>query len=277
MTKTITAVDVECALVERYRRDGLGYWPQPEVVDVNGDRLRLDGVSLNIDWRNNMWISGYEVKVSRSDFLRDAKYLRYKDYVDDLTLVCPARMIDRDEIPEPVGLLWFYPDAPAGRPRLKYRRKPDPSGGDTRQIEHRLLKQLAQRITYGERPGRYGRFDSARQYVEQKRELDDVGDMLGTMLARRVQELERRLDPTMMRRMEQQSEAYGRLVEILNRHGFDQVSRWYRDDRPLDGQLEALDKALDHLVPTDTIDGETKRLIRDVEYLRRKLGLEDGE
>lgn len=93
-------------------------------------------MALEVNWRGDTWISGFEVKVSRGDFLRDAKYLRYKDYADDLTLVCPARMIDRSEVPEPVGLMYYDPS----KRTLRYRRKPNPSHGDTRQVEHRLLK-----------------------------------------------------------------------------------------------------------------------------------------
>lgn len=102
MSGDVTAMDINCALASRYRRDGDGYWTEISVTEPNDTVLRLDGVALEVNWRGDTWISGFEVKVSRGDFLRDAKYLRYKDYADDLTLVCPARMIDRSEVPEPV-------------------------------------------------------------------------------------------------------------------------------------------------------------------------------
>lgn len=104
MNGDVTAMDINCALASRYRRDGDGYWSEISVTEPNDTVLRLDGVALEVNWRGDTWISGFEVKVSRGDFLRDAKYLCYKNYVDDLTLVCPARMIDRSEVPEPVGL-----------------------------------------------------------------------------------------------------------------------------------------------------------------------------
>lgn len=102
MNGDVTAMDINCALASRYRRDGDGYWSEISVTEPNDTVLRLDGVALEVNWRGDTWISGFEVKVSRGDFLRDAKYLCYKNYVDDLTLVCPARMIDRSEVPEPV-------------------------------------------------------------------------------------------------------------------------------------------------------------------------------
>lgn len=145
MNGDVTAMDINCALASRYRRDGDGYWSEISVTEPNDTVLRLDGVALEVNWRGDTWISGFEVKVSRGDFLRDAKYLRYKDYVDDLTLVCPARMIDRSEVPEPVGLMYYDPS----KRTLRYRRKPNPSHGDTRQVEHRLLKKARRQRTAG--------------------------------------------------------------------------------------------------------------------------------
>lgn len=160
MNGDVTAMDINCALASRYRRDGDGYWSEISVTEPNDTVLRLDGVALEVNWRGDTWISGFEVKVSRGDFLRDAKYLCYKNYVDDLTLVCPARMIDRSEVPEPVGLMYYDPS----KRTLRYRRKPNPSHGDTRQVEHRLLKKLAA----SERPDRYGHYETAAEYVAQR-------------------------------------------------------------------------------------------------------------
>ena len=86
MNGDVTAMDINCALASRYRRDGDGYWSEISVTEPNDTVLRLDGVALEVNWRGDTWISGFEVKVSRGDFLRDAKYLCYKNYVDDLTL-----------------------------------------------------------------------------------------------------------------------------------------------------------------------------------------------
>ena len=166
MNGDVTAMDINCALASRYRRDGDGYWSEISVTEPNDTVLRLDGVALEVNWRGDTWISGFEVKVSRGDFLRDAKYLCYKNYVDDLTLVCPARMIDRSEVPEPVGLMYYDPS----KRTLRYRRKPNPSHGDTRQVEHRLLKKLAA----SERPDRYGHYETAAEYVAQREAMKGV-------------------------------------------------------------------------------------------------------
>ncbi|MBT1162117.1 hypothetical protein [Bifidobacterium sp. SO1] len=264
----VTAVDIEAALADRYRRTGSGFLPQIEVDDPHG-LLRLDGVGLEWSYRR-MWISGFEIKVSRSDFLRDAKYTLYRNYVDDMTLVCPARMIDRDELPDGIGLLWYDPHAKPGRPRLRYRRKPEPSNGDTRQVEQQLLR----RLTRADVPaGRYGRYESARQYVEEKTALKNIGEALGSKMARRITELERLQEPSHRRAMEDRAEAYDRLVGILNAHGFDQITLTSRGTQ-LDHGLARLDRALTASAPVEAIDRETRYAIDTLKYLRELVGLD---
>ncbi|MBT1162809.1 hypothetical protein [Bifidobacterium sp. SO1] len=268
MKSKVTAVDIEAALADRYRRTGSGFLPQIEVDDPHG-LLRLDGVGLEWSYKR-MWLSGFEIKISRSDFLRDAKYALYRNYVDDMTLVCPARMIDRDELPDGIGLLWYDPEAKPGRPRLRYRRKPEPSHGDTRQVEQQILR----RLTRLDAPaGRYGHYESARQYVEEKTALKGIGEALGSKMARRITELERLQEPSHRQAMEERAAAYDRLVSILNGHGFDQITRSSRGTQ-LDHGLACLDKALSANAPVETIDRETRYAINTLKYLRELVGLD---
>ncbi|WP_150383837.1 hypothetical protein [Bifidobacterium rousetti] len=269
----VRAMDVEIALTERCRKRGDGYWTEIEVQDPNG-LLRLDGVALSWSF-HRMWISGFEVKVSRSDFLRDAKYTVYRRYVDDLTLVCPARMIDRDEVPDGIGLLWYHADAKPGQPRLRYRRKPEPCDGDTHQIEHQLLRRLT-RDSIDTRPNRFGRYETARRYVEERTALKNIGDALGSKMALRLQQLERLQEPTHMRQVQARADAYDRLTGILNRHGYTQVDTTTRPDH-MDRALRDLDRALSHTAPLDTVDRETRYLADSITYLRRQLGLDRKE
>ncbi len=51
-------------------------------------------------------IIGYEVKISRSDFLRDRKWTRYLEYCNVFYFVTPWGLIDSREVPEEAGLIW---------------------------------------------------------------------------------------------------------------------------------------------------------------------------
>ena len=67
--------------------------------------LRLDGWAMKKSWSNPLTI-GYEIKVSRSDFLGDNKWQGYLQYCNEFYFVCPSGLIQPDEIGEGIGLLW---------------------------------------------------------------------------------------------------------------------------------------------------------------------------
>jgi hypothetical protein len=72
---------------------------------VGTEHDRLDGWAMRKSWSNPLTF-GYEVKVSRTDFLRDDKWHRYRAYCNELYFVCPRDLIKPNELPDDVGLLY---------------------------------------------------------------------------------------------------------------------------------------------------------------------------
>jgi len=86
---------------------------------------RLDAWVLLKTW--SPWTTiGYEVKVSRSDFLNDRKWTYYLPVCHEFYFVCPFKLIAPEELPQGVGLLWA---TGTGRrlvtKRKAVRREPD--------------------------------------------------------------------------------------------------------------------------------------------------------
>jgi hypothetical protein len=85
----------------------------PECKDgptQGANHLRLDAWAMARSWSNpTTW--GYEVKVSRSDFLKDDKWQGYLAYCSDFYFVCPMGLIQPEELPPEAGLLWANPGA----------------------------------------------------------------------------------------------------------------------------------------------------------------------
>lgn len=107
----VTAFDIKKALAEKHHKDFFltecksgSTWMTPR-----GDMKILNGLAIRPSWTAPCF-TGYEVKVSRSDFLRDAKFYTYEELVNCLYIVCPKGMIDRTELPESVGLMYYDPD-----------------------------------------------------------------------------------------------------------------------------------------------------------------------
>lgn len=66
---------------------------------------RLDAWAMAKSWVRPA-IFGYEVKVSRGDFLQDNKWPSYLPMCNHLFFVCPTGLIKPEELPAEVGLLW---------------------------------------------------------------------------------------------------------------------------------------------------------------------------
>ena len=69
-----------------------------------GDFRRIDMWVLKKSW-SPLTITGYEIKVSRQDFLNDQKWQEYMDYCHAFYFVCPLGLIHPDELPKEVGLM----------------------------------------------------------------------------------------------------------------------------------------------------------------------------
>ncbi len=69
-----------------------------------GSHLRLDAWAMKRSWSNPRSI-GYEIKVSRSDFVQDNKLESYMQYCHQFYIVAPSGVVSKDELPEGAGLM----------------------------------------------------------------------------------------------------------------------------------------------------------------------------
>lgn len=135
----------------------------------NRSHVRLDGWAMEKSWTRPRMI-GYEIKVSRSDFLQDNKWPEYLPLCNELYFVCPAKLIQPEELPTHVGLIW------AGG-RLVTKRK-----AAYRQITPpvELMKYILMcRSTIGRevQPGdsREHKLDKWRRWLAEKKTSNDLG------------------------------------------------------------------------------------------------------
>lgn len=79
-------------------------------LGAHGPQLRImDGLGVKVSWTNPVFM-GYEIKISRGDFLRDKKHLEYLPYCTGFSFVCPDKMIKKDEIEDDIGLIYCRED-----------------------------------------------------------------------------------------------------------------------------------------------------------------------
>lgn len=70
---------------------------------------RLDAWACRASWANPQ-MTGYEIKLSRSDWRADTKWPEYLEVCERFYFVCPAGLIAPQEIDERAGLIWAYPN-----------------------------------------------------------------------------------------------------------------------------------------------------------------------
>ncbi|KKL97805.1 hypothetical protein LCGC14_1830730 [marine sediment metagenome] len=111
----MTAADIVARLAARHSKDV--FVAECKMGESWGrGRRTLDAWAMRKSW--SPWSTvGYEVKVARSDFLRDEKWVEYLPATHEFYFVCPRRLIQPEELPADVGLLWT-----AGQ-RLHVKRK----------------------------------------------------------------------------------------------------------------------------------------------------------
>lgn len=111
MLEKVTATAIKIALAEKHWKDFFltEVKSGPTQLAMPGGLKILDGLAVRKSWTNPCF-TGYEVKISRSDFLRDAKFYTYEELCNCLYIVCPKGMIERTELPESVGLMYYDPE-----------------------------------------------------------------------------------------------------------------------------------------------------------------------
>lgn len=278
----VTSNEVKDALRKRYHYDSCGFYTEIDAgPDALGRSFRLDGVNLRVSGNSmladvkGMFVQGFEIKVSRSDFLRDSKWNLYWDYVNTLTLVCPKGMVKPNEVPEKFGLMYYNPDSKT----LRYKRQPSINeNADTSSVKDSILVRLFYGMLNDGKFKDYGqkRYESAKEYIDEKNNKKDVGKMFGTKMAKRIDELEHKEVYHKYGR-NTYHDAFEGIVRIAYEHGID-IHEWEINDdsgpEDIDRFLESVSKSFDGVMGIDnykrTLNDLEKFISKELESIERK-------
>lgn len=100
--KANLSTDVTVADIHHVLRE-IGGWGSVYIPEFTCGNLRIDALLVDVTTR---WARGFEIKVSRTDFLRDEKWQRCSEFCSSLSIVCPSGLIAKEEVPDPFGLLY---------------------------------------------------------------------------------------------------------------------------------------------------------------------------
>lgn len=253
MSEKVTATSIKIALAEKHWKDFFltEVKSGPTQLAMPGGLKILDGLAVRKSWTNPCF-TGYEVKISRSDFLRDAKFYTYEELCNCLYIVCPKGMIERTELPESVGLMYYDSE----KKTIATKKK-----AIFRKIEYSpemLLYIIFSRLD----SDRYPFFSEKRQYFEEylagKRENRHLANSVKAKMIADNARLERELEQ--LRGFQQQYEAHRAIMEVLEKHRI-----WGYSGKGIAGELDA---ALTRKCPED-ISSVRQSMEYIVERLKR--------
>ena len=223
------AQDITALLADKHHSDL--FVPECKVNSTWGQEptYRLDAWAMKRSW--SPWTTfGYEIKVSRSDFLQDDKWLNYLPLCHRFSFVCPRGLIDPKEVSDGAGLIWTTKN---GQRLITKVKAPQ------REIEPPLAllvyvlmsRTLITDSTYRayEEPSREQQIVYWRHWLMQKAESRNLGRVVSKELAVLVAKADSDL-----RYAQVLSERVEEVDALLHKHlglGLDDLGAWHREEQ----------------------------------------------
>jgi hypothetical protein len=148
-----------------------------------GTHFRLDAWVMNRSW-SRMCMTGYEIKVTRSDFLHDQKLQTYLPLCHQLYMVAPKGIVHDNELPAEIGLMEV---ASTGNRLLTRKKAP-----------HRTIDPPSELLIYilmcRSKIGEWYNFESVTEQWKRWLGKRDEDKELGYMVARKIRERAEQLE-----------------------------------------------------------------------------------
>ena len=215
--------------------------------------LQFDGLAIYKSWAHPN-IVGYEIKVSRSDFLRDAKYSRYLPYCHEFYFVTPTGMVQRQEVEESIGLIWYNPTTGS----LTTKKK-----AIHRNIEinaEMLLYIIMNRLDSDRLPFHSTQAEYWKDWLNNKISNRELGWQVKSKLLNQIRELEQ--ENRRLKDAKEELDEYNKILKVMKKHG---LNTWYN-------VAETLDTALSRPYPAelDTVLNQLQTAIKEIDKLKAK-------
>lgn len=253
----VTATEIKKALAEYHPKDFFLSECKTDSTYFAGPQglLIFDGLAIARSYTSPC-ITGYEIKVSRSDFQRDNKYHLYLQYCNEFYFVVPAGLLKKEEIPDDMGLIYYYPETGKLLKKKKalYRQIEEPVGVYKYIIYSRLEQD---RIPFYENRAEY-----AKDYIADLSEKRKIGRTFGSKMAKDLLDCQERLER--LADVESQLEQFHQIEKILEKYNIGGYS-WSRNT---ENTLKQLDEALSSSYPEELNHVEDD-LQHTLNYLKR--------
>ncbi|MCK5643710.1 MAG: MmcB family DNA repair protein [Gammaproteobacteria bacterium] len=216
----ITAYDIQALLRQKHSKDIYVSECKNGQSYVEG-LLKLDGLAIARSYANPM-VTGYEIKVSRSDFMQDEKWHHYLKYCNCFYFVCPTGLIDSAELPENIGPYWTSKNGK----RLYKKKKAAYIGVDIPADIYKYI--LISRAEIKESNHYYTEESKAEfweNWLSSKKYYAELGYKVSKSLQKMIRE-KIELVSEENRRLVKENEEYAVIKQILTNSGINTARTW---------------------------------------------------
>jgi len=185
----VTSGEIIRELIKRHRGD-MAFAEVKNGATGSSRQLRsIDFLAIKRQW-TPLNIIGYEVKVSRGDFLGDEKWYSYLDYCHTFSFVAPKGMIKPEELPEYVGLVEYNLETKSIRTVKKaHYRQITPDADMLLYLMFWRMKVEDNRYNFTEQT-REDRVQFWRDWLDGKVKSKDIGNKVSRKLDGELREAE---------------------------------------------------------------------------------------
>lgn len=255
-TKSVSEFEITKALTKRHDNREF-FITQCKTGPTGTGMLQFDGLAIHKSWAHPN-IVGYEIKTSRSDFLRDAKYTGYLPYCHELYFVTPTGMVQRQEVEENIGLIWYNPATKA----LTTKKK-----AGHRKIEisaHMLLYIIMNRLDSDRLPFNSNKTEYWREWLNEKINNKELGYRVKSKLLEKVVQQEQELKRYKNSKADQ--EELSEIDKVMHKHGI--WSHWRR--------AQSIDAALSKNYPheLDFLQQKLQEAVANIEKMKKTYKLQ---
>jgi len=183
--------------------------------------LRLDALTVRRSWAHQC-VTGYEIKVSRSDFLNDQKVPEYLPLCNEMYFVTPSKLVAPEEVPEGVGLIYVSTNGT----RLYTKRKAPYRNVEIPDSLWRYIVICRMEVKDRD-PQPRSKAESWKRWLAEKEEDRYIGDQVSRSLQKIVKERINAADDNVWN-MKQQIQKYEHFKHVLDELGIStlRASEW---------------------------------------------------
>lgn len=176
----VTTRDIKEAILKKHDRDFVAF-----EVSAGAEWARMDCVAMRKSWARPA-ITGYEIKVSRQDFVKDHKWDQYLPYCNGFYFICPWGLIEKDEVGQGIGLCWVS----GGSHRVSIRKKAEFKKEINANIYKRIIMSKLESDRY---PFHNDKVAFFQDWLMNKKSNRELGYMVNTKLVREMNELQHQI------------------------------------------------------------------------------------